>query len=89
MDHQTASGTTDIQHSILTVFFNTAPITSISKIKAVFDQMSKALEASFNAGHAEFFSLIKRGGAMVIGDSIVADAVVNYPQSEYSISLST
>lgn len=51
--------------------------------------MSKALEASFNAGHAEFFSLIKRGGAMVIGDSIVADAVVNYPQSEYSISLST
>ena len=63
----------------------TAPIASVDKMKLIFDQMSNALDATFDEGHAKFFTLVKRGGKMVIGDSIVTDAVIHYPQSKYSM----
>jgi len=47
-------------------------------MKQILVMMGKGLDASFTNGHAKFFSLLKRAGQMVVGDTIVTDALISY-----------
>jgi len=59
----------------------TAPIESTSKMAAIGKSMGIALRLTFSQGHTKFFELVKKAGDMVVEDSIVTGALIQYNQN--------
>lgn len=63
---------------------SSVPITAIEskvKLQQISLQMDARIDAGFGIGYAKFFSLLKKAGNLVVGNSVVTDALIKYQTS--------